>query len=107
MSAHWQFIESQVAGGPVRLVPAVGGWQAVNFALSDGMEGLPSIIHVGPLSAPLLELRARWNQTIVLPITYASILISSQIAFTIWDVQGAGKPVAVGGTTMALFTEKR
>jgi len=50
---------------------------------------------------------SRWNQTIVLPITYPSLLLTSQITFTIWDVQGAGKAVPVGGTTMSLFTKKR
>ncbi|WWC69461.1 uncharacterized protein I206_103401 [Kwoniella pini CBS 10737] len=48
-----------------------------------------------------------WNQTIILPITYPSLLINSQLAFTIWDCHGAGKPVPVGGTTMSLFTTKR
>ena len=48
-----------------------------------------------------------WNQTISLPITYPSLLLTSQIAFTIWDVQGSGKPVPVGGTTMEMFTSKR
>ncbi|WVQ98732.1 hypothetical protein IAU59_005863 [Kwoniella sp. CBS 9459] len=48
-----------------------------------------------------------WNQTIVLPITYPSLLLSSQVTFTIWDCQGAGKVVPVGGTTMNLFTGKR
>ncbi|WVF72152.1 hypothetical protein IAT40_006964 [Kwoniella sp. CBS 6097] len=48
-----------------------------------------------------------WNQTIILPITYPSLLLSSQITFTIWDCQGAGKAVPVGGTTMSLFTSKR
>lgn len=43
----------------------------------------------------------------VLPITYPSLLLTSQLAFTIWDVQGAGKAVPVGGTTMRLFTPKR
>jgi len=48
-----------------------------------------------------------WNQTIVLPFTYPSLLLSSQIAFTVWDVQGAARAVPVGGTTMKLFTSKR
>ncbi|WVQ78275.1 hypothetical protein IAT38_000360 [Cryptococcus sp. DSM 104549] len=48
-----------------------------------------------------------WNYTVILPVTYPSLLLSSQLAFTIWDVQGAGKAVAVGGTTMSLFTAKR
>ncbi|OCF41221.1 phosphatidylinositol 3-kinase [Kwoniella heveanensis CBS 569] len=48
-----------------------------------------------------------WNQMIVLPITYPSLLLSSQITFTVWDCQGAGKAVPVGGTTMNLFTAKR
>lgn len=44
---------------------------------------------------------------IILPITYPSLLLSSQITLTVWDVQGAGRAVPVGGTTMKLFTEKR
>ncbi|WRT67140.1 uncharacterized protein IL334_004106 [Kwoniella shivajii] len=48
-----------------------------------------------------------WNYTVVLPITYPSLLLASQITFTIWDCHGAGKPVPVGGTTMSLFTAKR
>ncbi|WWD15916.1 hypothetical protein CI109_100340 [Kwoniella shandongensis] len=48
-----------------------------------------------------------WNYTIILPITYPSLLLTSQITFTIWDVRGAGKAVPVGGTTMSLFTSKR
>lgn len=77
--------------------------------------------HSGPLGRTLLgstsELRTaspisaadmcRWNQSIILPITYPSLLLSSQIAFTIWDVQGAGRAVPIGGTTMSLFNSKR
>ncbi|KAL1409698.1 Phosphatidylinositol (PI) 3-kinase [Vanrija albida] len=48
-----------------------------------------------------------WNQTLILPITYPSLLPTAQLVFTIWDVQGAGKPVAVGGTTMNLFSSDR
>lgn len=48
-----------------------------------------------------------WSQPIVLPITYPSLSFSSQLAFTIWDVQGPGKAVPVGGTTMRLFRDDR
>lgn len=48
----------------------------------------------------------RWNQTITLPITYPSLQTSSRIAFTIWDIQGTGRAVPVGGTTMKLFGTK-
>ncbi|ORX39878.1 phosphatidylinositol 3-kinase [Kockovaella imperatae] len=48
-----------------------------------------------------------WNQAITLPITYQSLLLTAQIAFTIWDVRGAGKPVPVGGSTMSMFNSKR
>ncbi|GMK59473.1 hypothetical protein CspeluHIS016_0800790 [Cutaneotrichosporon spelunceum] len=48
-----------------------------------------------------------WNQSIVLPITYPSLQPTSQLTFTIWDVQGAGKAVPVGGTTMKLFRPDR
>lgn len=50
---------------------------------------------------------SRWNQTIILPIKYPSLLLTSQIVFTIWDVQGPGKAVPIGGTTLGLFTSKR
>jgi phosphatidylinositol 3-kinase len=43
----------------------------------------------------------------VLPITYPSLQPTSQLAFTVWDVQGAGKAVPVGGTTMKLFRPDR
>ncbi|KIR59973.1 phosphatidylinositol 3-kinase [Cryptococcus bacillisporus CA1873] len=48
-----------------------------------------------------------WNSVVIFPITYPSLLLSSQIAFTIWDVQGSGKAIPVGGTTMSLFNSKR
>lgn len=43
----------------------------------------------------------------MLPITYPSLLMTSQIALTIWDVKGPGKAVPIGGTTMPLFSSKR
>ena len=52
-------------------------------------------------------LTRRWSQSIALPITYPSLLLTSQIAFTIWDVQGPGRAVPIGGTTMRLFNSKR
>jgi len=48
-----------------------------------------------------------WNHIITLPISYNALLLSSQLVFTIWDVQGPGRPVPVGGSTMSLFTSKR
>lgn len=42
----------------------------------------------------------------MLPITYPSLLPAAQLAFTIWDVQGAGRAVPVGGTTMSLFRNR-
>jgi phosphatidylinositol 3-kinase len=54
-----------------------------------------------------MVLTSRWSQSIVLPITYPSLLLTSQIAFTIWDVQGPGRAVPIGGTTMSLFNPKR
>ncbi|RXK34820.1 phosphatidylinositol 3-kinase [Tremella mesenterica] len=49
----------------------------------------------------------KWNHTVILPITYPSLLLNSRIAFTIWDVQGPGDPVPVGGSTMFLFSPNR
>ena len=51
--------------------------------------------------------RDRWSHTLVLPISYPSLLITAQLAFTIWDIEGTGKAVPVGGTTMRLFTDRR
>ncbi|WVN86799.1 uncharacterized protein L203_101971 [Cryptococcus depauperatus CBS 7841] len=48
-----------------------------------------------------------WNYNVILPITYPSLQLSSQIAFTVWDVQGAGRATPVGGTTMRLFNNRR
>lgn len=59
-----------------------------------------------PFDFALMAFR-RWNQTIILPITYPSLLLSSRLVLTIWDIQGAGKAVPVGGATMFLFNEKR
>ncbi|WVR05232.1 hypothetical protein IAU60_002244 [Kwoniella sp. DSM 27419] len=48
-----------------------------------------------------------WNHTVVLPITYPSLLLNSHLTFTVWDCQGSGRAVPIGGTTMGMFTAKR
>jgi len=42
----------------------------------------------------------------VLPVTFPSLLLSSVIVFTIYDIQGPGKAVSVGSATMSLFKDR-
>lgn len=50
-----------------------------------------------------------WNEWLTLPINYADIPLSTQIAITVWDLSPAGGDGAIGhsvpfgGTTMSLF----
>jgi hypothetical protein len=90
-------------------VPAVGGRQGLYAPNAHAVEGVHVAVQVGLARKTLLarSLIVSWNHTFVLPITYPSLLTTSQLALTIWDVKGAGKAVPVGGTTMRLFNEKR
>ncbi|TYJ55431.1 hypothetical protein B9479_003934 [Cryptococcus floricola] len=45
----------------------------------------------------------KWNQTMILPVQYPSLLLESSVTFTIWDVQESGRCTAIGGTKMSLF----
>ncbi|KAI8618326.1 kinase-like domain-containing protein [Chytriomyces sp. MP71] len=44
-----------------------------------------------------------WNEWITFPLKYRDLPLSTQLAFTIWDVYGPRKTVAIGGTTFSLF----
>lgn len=45
----------------------------------------------------------RWNEWLTIPNRFSSIPVNSQLAITVWDIQGAVKAVPVGGATMRLF----
>ncbi|KAK9464191.1 kinase-like domain-containing protein [Lipomyces oligophaga] len=48
----------------------------------------------------------KWNEWLQLPISYAHIPITAQLAITIWDLAGSRQLVPYGGTTVKLFEEK-
>ncbi|KAL5485774.1 VPS34 [Sanghuangporus weigelae] len=48
-----------------------------------------------------------WNEWITLPIRYCDLPLSSQITFTVWDIEGPRSAAPVGGTTFRLFGKKR
>ncbi|KAK9476575.1 kinase-like domain-containing protein [Lipomyces japonicus] len=48
----------------------------------------------------------RWNEWLQLPITYAQLPLSSQLAITVWDIAGSRKMIPFGGTTVKLFDDK-
>jgi len=48
----------------------------------------------------------RWNEWITLPIKYCDLPLNSQIAFTVWDIQGPRQAMPVGGSTFRLFGKK-
>ncbi|KAK9471138.1 kinase-like domain-containing protein [Dipodascopsis tothii] len=48
----------------------------------------------------------RWNEWLQLPITYAQLPLSSQLAITVWDIAGPRRIVTYGGTTVRLFQTK-
>ncbi|CAJ0958195.1 unnamed protein product [Ranitomeya imitator] len=62
-----------------------------------------------PLALPVrtsykaFSTRWNWNEWLKLPVKYADLPRSAQVALTIWDVYGPGKAVPVGGTTVSLF----
>ncbi|EJD49671.1 phosphatidylinositol 3-kinase [Auricularia subglabra TFB-10046 SS5] len=47
-----------------------------------------------------------WNEWITLPIKYCDLPLNSQLAITVWDIQGPRTAVPVGGTTFRLFGKK-
>ena len=47
-----------------------------------------------------------WNETIALPIKYRDLPLASQLAITVWDIQGPRSRHVVGGATMRLFGKK-
>nr|XP_007262933.1 phosphatidylinositol 3-kinase [Fomitiporia mediterranea MF3/22]EJD06669.1 phosphatidylinositol 3-kinase [Fomitiporia mediterranea MF3/22] len=47
-----------------------------------------------------------WNEWITLPIRYCDLPLSSQITFTVWDIEGPRSAAPVGGTTFRLFGKK-
>ncbi|CAA7266904.1 unnamed protein product [Cyclocybe aegerita] len=47
-----------------------------------------------------------WNEWITLPIRYCDLPLSSQIAFTVWDIGGPRQAIPVGGSTFRLFGKK-
>ncbi|KAJ3163607.1 Phosphatidylinositol (PI) 3-kinase [Geranomyces michiganensis] len=44
-----------------------------------------------------------WNEWLNIPLRYRDLPLSSQLAFTIWDVYAPRKAVPLGGTTFRLF----
>uniref|UniRef100_A0A6I8SQ55 Phosphatidylinositol 3-kinase catalytic subunit type 3 n=1 Tax=Xenopus tropicalis TaxID=8364 RepID=A0A6I8SQ55_XENTR len=62
-----------------------------------------------PLALPVrtsykaFSTRWNWNEWLKLPVKYADLPRSAQVALTIWDVYGPGKAIPVGGTTVSLF----
>ena len=53
-----------------------------------------------------LLLHIRWNEWITFPIRYCDLPLSSQIAFTVWDISGPRSAIPVGGSTFRLFGKK-
>ncbi|KAH7106460.1 phosphatidylinositol 3-kinase [Auriculariales sp. MPI-PUGE-AT-0066] len=47
-----------------------------------------------------------WNEWITLPIKYCDLPLNSQLAITVWDIQGPRTAEPVGGTTFRLFGKK-
>lgn len=48
----------------------------------------------------------RWNEWISLPIKYCDLPLNSQIAITVWDIDGPRQVTPVGGSTFRLFGKK-
>lgn len=47
-----------------------------------------------------------WNEHITLPIKYRDLTLDSQLAVTVYDIEGPGKRTVVGGSTLRLFGKK-
>lgn len=54
----------------------------------------------------MLTLSVRWNEWIQFPMRYQDLPLNSRIAFTIWESGGPQGKVAVGGSTLSLFSHK-
>jgi phosphatidylinositol 3-kinase len=48
-----------------------------------------------------------WNSVMSFAAKYASLPVTAQIAFTIWDVSKPGQHVPFGGTTISLFSKRQ
>ncbi|KAJ3092312.1 Phosphatidylinositol (PI) 3-kinase [Quaeritorhiza haematococci] len=44
-----------------------------------------------------------WNEWITIPIKYRDLPLSTQLAFTVWDVRAPRRTSVLGSTTMSLF----
>ena len=53
----------------------------------------------GGSNAPTLS----WNEWIELPILYNNLHLSTQLDFTVWDIDAPRKIIVVGGATFSLF----
>ncbi|KAK9465410.1 kinase-like domain-containing protein [Lipomyces arxii] len=64
-----------------------------------------------PLTAPVRTTHKnpksgrKWNEWLELPISYAQLPVSSQLAITVWDIAGR-EIIPFGGTTVKLFDDK-
>lgn len=47
-----------------------------------------------------------WNEHIALPIKYRDLPLDSQLALTVYDIQGPNQRSVIGGSTMRLFGKK-
>ncbi|XP_078606868.1 phosphatidylinositol 3-kinase catalytic subunit type 3-like [Branchiostoma floridae x Branchiostoma japonicum] len=62
-----------------------------------------------PLALPVqtsykpFSTRWNWNEWITLPLKYSDLSRNAQVAFTVWEIYGPRKALAVGGTTVPLF----
>lgn len=48
-----------------------------------------------------------WNSVMTFAAKYASLPVTAQIAFTIWDISKPGELVPFGGTTVSLFSKRQ
>ncbi|KAK7202392.1 kinase-like domain-containing protein [Myxozyma melibiosi] len=65
-----------------------------------------------PLTAPVRttvknpKTGRRWNEWLELPISYAQLPVTAQLAITVWDIAGSRQLIPYGGTTVQLFEDK-
>eukprot|EP00163_Fabomonas_tropica_P021263 TRINITY_DN3727_c0_g1_i2.p1 TRINITY_DN3727_c0_g1~~TRINITY_DN3727_c0_g1_i2.p1 ORF type:complete len:864 (-),score=149.89 TRINITY_DN3727_c0_g1_i2:265-2856(-) len=63
---------------------------------------------VGPSSSTSYHpfaAQPRWNEWLSLPCKYRDLPLDAQLVITIWDIYGPGKVMAVGGTSLSLFSK--